>query len=196
MTRRLASTSLAAVRLTRTRSVFGLLVVLLTAGLVQPEHALLAQAASAPAVDLRSAARSIVNAAVYATFVTVDADGQPQARTVQPVQPDSNWVVWFATNPRTRKVQQLRKNPRATLHYFDRDRLSYVAIVGRAVLVSDLAQKRAHWNPAWTPFYADQDTSVLLIRVVPDRVEVVGVKLGVNGDAATWRPASFVPKRL
>ncbi len=148
-----------------------------------------------PAVDLPAAARSIVAAATYATFVTIDGSGQPQARTVQPGAPDADWMVWFATNPRTRKVQQLRANSRAALHYFDRDRLSYVAITGRAYIVTDRATKRAQWNPAWTPFYADQDTSVVLVRVVPDRVEVVSTALGVDSDKRSWLPSSFVPKR-
>ncbi len=156
---------------------------------------LVAQSAPPTTVDLPAAARSIVTSATYATFITVDGSGQPQSRTVQPVEPDSNWVVWFATNPRTRKVQQLRANSRAALHYFDRERLSYVAITGRAYLVRDRATKRAHWNPAWTPFYADQDTSVVLVRVVPDRVEVVSTKLGVDSDQKSWLPSSFVPQR-
>jgi len=155
----------------------------------------LAAAIDVPAVDLPAAARSIVNAAAYATFVTIDKRGQPQTRTIQPVAPDSDFVVWFATNPRTRKVLQLRTNPRAALHYFDRERLSSVAITGRAYVVTDRATKRAHWNPAWTPFYADQDTSVVLVRVVPDRVELVSTKLGVESDKQSWLPSSFVPKR-
>ena len=154
-----------------------------------------AQAPRPAAGDLPAAARSIVNAAAYATFVTIDKRGQPQTRTVHPVAPDSDFVVWFATNPRTRKVQQLRTNPRAALHYFDRERLSYVAITGRAYVVTDRATKRAHWDPAWTPFYADQDTSVVLVRVVPDRVEVVSTQLGVESDKKSWLPSSFVPKR-
>jgi general stress protein 26 len=167
---------------------------LLAAGLAVCGRSAAAQATPIR-MDLPTAARSIVDAAVYATFITIDQGGQPQARTVQPVAPDSNWVVWFATNPRTRKVAELRANPRATMHYFDRARLSYVTLSGRATLVTDLAQKRAHWNPAWTPFYADQDTSVVLVRMVPDRIEVVSAKLGVTGDSATWRPPSFTPKR-
>jgi general stress protein 26 len=154
-----------------------------------------AQTPASPPVDLPAAACSIVTAAQYATFVTVDRRGQPQSRTVQPVAPDSAWEVWFATNPRTRKVQQLRTNSRVALHYFDQARLSYVAIIGRAYLVTDRATKQARWNSAWTPFYADQDTSVTLVRVVPDRVEVVSTKLGVDSDKTTWLPSSFVPKR-
>jgi general stress protein 26 len=61
--------------------------------------------------------------------------------------------------------------------------------------VTDRATKQARWNSAWTPFYADQDTSVTLVRVVPDRVEVVSTKLGVDSDKTTWLPSSFVPKR-
>ena len=51
---------------------------------------------------LEAAARTIVASVAYPTFITTDANGHPQARTVQPMAPDSTWSVWFATNPRTR----------------------------------------------------------------------------------------------
>ncbi len=39
-------------------------------------------------------------------------------------------VVWLATNPRTRKVAEIRRNPRVTLYYFDREAQAYVTIFG------------------------------------------------------------------
>jgi general stress protein 26 len=141
--------------------------------------------------DLRPAARLVIQAARYATFITVDASGQPQARTVQPVQPDSDMVVWFATNPRTRKVAQLAANPRATLHYFDPATQGYVTLVGRARVVRDRAEKERHWNPAWTPHYADRDTSVVLIELRPERLEMVDIGRRVTGDPRTWTPPSM-----
>ena len=142
---------------------------------------------SAP-VPLEISARRIIGKVPYPTFITTDVTGHPQARTVQPVAPDSTWTVWFATNPRTRKVAEIARDPRVVLHYFDAATLSYVSLVGRARVVRDRATKRAHWNAAWTAFYPDRDTSVVLIAVTAERLEVVSSTLGISGDAATWRP--------
>lgn len=143
---------------------------------------------------LDSIARRIVAAAKYATFVTVDAAGRPQVRTVQPRPPEADWGVWFATNPRTRKVQEVTRRASVALHYFDPATESYVAITGRARVVRDRPTQNAHWDPAWTAFYPDRDKGVVLIGVEAERIEVVSPRLGVDSDAATWRPQSFSPK--
>ena len=133
----------------------------------------------------------------YPTFITTDASGHPQARTVQPMTPDSSWTVWFATNPRTRKVAEVAKHPSVVLHYFNPVMSSYVALAGRARVVRDRATKDAHWDPAWSAFYPDRDTSVVLIAVQAERLEIVSATLGVEGDQATWRPPTLIvqPKR-
>lgn len=159
-----------------------------------------AQAAPARLAPARldSIARRIVAAARYATFVTVDSAGRPRVRTIQPREPERDWSVWFATNPRTRKVAEVAgRSPGApvALHYFDPATESYVAITGRARLVRDRAGKDAHWDPAWNAFYTDRDKGVVLIGVEAERIEVVSPRLGVDSDPTTWRPQSFVPAR-
>lgn len=145
------------------------------------------------AARLDSIARRVVHAARYATFVTVDARGGPQARTVQPREPQARWTIWFATNPRTRKVQEVARNPRVALHYFDPTTDSYVAVTGRARVVRDRATKIAQWDSAWSAFYPDRENGVVLIEVRAERVEVVAPALGVDSDARSWRPQAFTP---
>lgn len=140
---------------------------------------------------IEEVARRVVGAAPYPTFITTDATGRPQARTIQPSAPDSAWTVWFATNPRTRKVSEVQRDGRVALHWFDQSTLSYVTLIGRARVVRDRATKAAHWNAAWDAFYPDRDASVVLIAVDAERLEVVSSTLGVSGDAATWRPPTL-----
>lgn len=141
--------------------------------------------------SLGVSARRIVEKVPYPTFITTDRSGRPQARTVQPQLPDSAWTVWFATNPRTRKVTEVQRDPRVVLHYFDPATLSYVALHGRARVVRDRATKAAHWITAWDAFYPDRDTSVVLIAITAERLEIVSSTLGISGDAATWRPPTL-----
>lgn len=159
-----------------------------------------AQSATAKLAPARldSIARRVVAAARYATFVTVDSLGRPRVRTVQPRPPERDWSVWFATNPRTRKVAEVarhRAGAPVALHYFDAATESYVAITGRARVVRDRPTMDAHWDPAWNAFYADRDKGVVLIGVDAERIEVVSPRLGVDSDPTTWRPQSFVPAR-
>jgi len=151
-----------------------------------------------PRAAIISAATDIIQKAHYCTFITIDQDGQPQARIVDPLAPDSAFTIWIATNPLTRKVDQIRRNPRVTLSCFDAATSSYVTVVGRGELVSDVAEKQRHWKADWSQIYKTgaSGNDVVLIRFTPSRLEIVSESRGMAGDPKTWRPLSigFPPK--
>ena len=154
--------------------------------------ALLAVAGTAGAqtpsrAELLGIAREVVEGAAFVSLATLDEDGYPAVRAMDPLPPDSNWVVWLATNPGSRKVGQLRARPRVALHYLAEGVPAYVTLIGRARLVDDPEMKARHWKESWTPFYPDRDQSVLLIEVTPVRLEVVSEAHGAPGDPETWR---------
>jgi len=93
--------------------------------------------------------------------------------------PDENMTVWFGTNPLSRKVSEIRRNPQVTLYYFDRENQAYVSMQGIARLVNDPKEKARHWKDDWKAFYPDRDKSYLLIEVRPVRLEVVNTKTGI-----------------
>lgn len=154
--------------------------------------ALVAPALSAqvPRDRLVTVARELVAGAHYATLITMGTDGRLQARTVEPFAPDSDFTIWIGTNPRTRKVAELARDPRVTLHYFDPKAQGYVTLQGRATVVRDPRETAARFNPAWKDFYPDRATDYVLLRVRVERLEVVSPSHGVSGDARTWRPPS------
>ncbi len=132
-------------------------------------------------------AREIMTAARYATMVTTKA-GEAQARIVDPLTPDASLVVYVATNPKSRKVAEIRADPRVTLLYFDTNRLAYVTLVGRATAVAGEEKATRHKNE-WKPFFNhEQPETYTLYRILPSRLEVVSAKDGLSGDPLTWRP--------
>lgn len=158
--------------------------------------AVLLLASSAPAQtparrdSILRVARALVAGARYAALVTSRPDGPPHVRTVDPFAPDSGFVIWIGTNPRTRKVSEIRRDPRVTLYWFDPKALGYVTLEGRARLVDDPALKRRRFKPEWKAFYPDPARDYLLIEVRPTRMEVVSPGHGITGDSLTWRPPS------
>ena len=156
----------------------------------------------APVLDraaLVAAAREIMTAQTYCALITIDETGRPQVRTMNPFPPDEHMVVWFATNTRSLKVQQIRKDPRVTLYYADHLKATgYVALSGRAELTEDMGEilkrKRAYWDQAFPGL-----KNLVLIKVVPERVEVLNYKAGTQVNPDTWRPPSVdfgpVPKK-
>ena len=132
------------------------------------------------------AARQIMADARYSALITVDEFGQPRARTVDPRQPDESMTVWVATQPQTRKVAQIEGHRQVTLYYFDRGRAEYVTVMGRATLHRDAETIERFWLDEWDEFYPDRPADVVLIEVVPERIEVLG--RGVDPDPVTWVP--------
>jgi general stress protein 26 len=146
-----------------------------------------------------TAAIDIIQKAHYCTFITVDANGQPQARIVDPIAPDADFTIWFATNPLTRKVDQVRRNPKVTLSCFDAETSSYVTLLGRGSLVTDVSEKQRHWKNEWAAIYPNgaKGDDFMLIRIAPARLEVVSESRGLVGDAKTWLPLTidFIEQR-
>jgi general stress protein 26 len=140
-----------------------------------------------------AAATDIIQKAHYCTFVTLGEDGQPQARLVDPLAPDAAFTIWIATNPLTRKVNQIRRDPRVTLLCFDAATASYVTVLGRGGLVADAAEKRAHWKADWNAIYPSGPlgTDSVLIRLTPLRLEIVSESRKMIGDPRTWQPVSI-----
>jgi general stress protein 26 len=137
-----------------------------------------------------SAARAVMTQAHFTTLITIGDTGQPQARVLDPSEPDSDFTVWLGTNPLSRKVAQLRHNPMATLSYFDRSTLSYVTLLGSATLVPDQATKDKHWQASWAPFYpqGSKSANFALLRFTPTSLEIVSLSHKLYNDPQTSRP--------
>ena len=140
--------------------------------------------------ELIAAAREIMTTTRYCALITTARRGRANARTMDAFSPDENMIVWFGTNPLSRKVSEIRRNPHVTLYYFDRENQAYVSIQGIARLVNDPKEKARHWKDDWKAFYPDRDKSYLLIEVRPVRLEVVNTKTGVVGTSSDWAPPS------
>ncbi len=157
----------------------------------KPAPAVKAAPTGAERARLLAAARQIMTAQKYCAFITVDRDGRPQVRTVNPFPPEDDMTVWFATGSQTRKVAELRANPRVALYYADHQAgTGYVQLSGRAVLVSDRAEiekrRRAYWAQSFPG-----DRNLVLVKVVPERLDVINYAAGVHGDSLTWRSPSI-----
>lgn len=145
-------------------------------------------ASAADDAQILELARETIAKVRYATLATVDHRGQPRTRIVDAFSPDDEFVVYVATKPNTRKVEQLRGSNKVTLFYFDAEGRNYVSIMGTAELVTDTATKLAMRREADSDrIYPNFPDDYLLIRIAPDWLE--GLLPGYRGDRDTWMPA-------
>jgi len=133
-------------------------------------------------------ADSVIKSAYYTTLITLDNKNQPRARIVEPFLPEKSYVIWMATNPKSRKVNQLKNNATATLHYFDKSKLAYVSLMGNAFLVNNDSIKKKKFKEGWEKFYANKKEAYLLIKFVPKTLELISISDNYFGDKTTWKP--------
>ena len=165
---------------------------LLSSGLLTVGAARAEEPAAPPSREKAiAAARELIGTLKYCALITVDANGQPQVRTMNPFPPEEDMSVWMATTTKGRKYAEIQKNPRVTLYYANHaEATGYVSLTGRAVLVEDmqevLKRKRAYWDQSFPGL-----KNIVLIRVIPERMEVVYYKVGLGGSPTTFAPTAI-----
>ena len=141
---------------------------------------------------LNTTAREIMTSAGTCALITLDQEGHPRVRTMDPFPPESDFTVWFGTNPKSRKVDQIKKNPSVTLYYIENDGSGYVMIHGIAQLVTNQEEKEKRWKDTWEAFYPNKQEDFLLIKVSPEWMEVISYSHSVVGDPITWEPPRVI----
>ena len=136
------------------------------------------------------AAREMIGSLKYCALITMDSTGGISVRTMNPFPPEEDMSVWMATNKHTRKYFEIKKNPNVALYYADHSKADgYVAIKGTAILVDDmttkLKMKRDYWDQAFPDF-----NDLILIKVVPERLEIIYYKHKLYNAKVTWDPPS------
>jgi general stress protein 26 len=133
------------------------------------------------------AAREIMSLQKYCGLITMDEDGHPNIRTMNPFPPDEDLIIWMATNSRCRKVKEIRNNPNVVLYYADhKDAHGFVSIKGKAYLVNEYSEKEKRKRDYWQEAFPDWQY-LLLIKVIPEKIEVINYKKNMLNDEITWR---------
>jgi general stress protein 26 len=137
--------------------------------------------------DLKEIAKEIMITAKSCAFITIDSLGVAHARAMDPFLPEDDFTVWFGTNSKSLKVQQIQKNKNVTLYYFDAKSGSYVTLQGVASTVNSQVEKEKYWKEEWRNFYKNRTTDYLLMKFTPKKAMVISEKYKILGDAITWK---------
>lgn len=133
-----------------------------------------------------NAAKEIISSVKYCALITIDSAGTANIRTMNPFPPEEDMTVWMATNSRSRKYNEIKKNPNVTLYYANHSKADgYVTIKGKAVLIDDMAEKLKRKRDYWDQSFPDWKYLVL-IKVIPERLEVINYKKRLYNAEPTW----------
>jgi general stress protein 26 len=125
--------------------------------------------------DLLKIAREIIAKVPMCFAITVDQNGEANARVVQTAQLSEQWTVRYTTDRRSRKVREIERSGKMTLAYQFDPANEYVTLIGRAI-----------WQPSSFRWYpgGPNDPNVVLIDFVTDRIELWSSHHGVLPDPA------------
>ena len=143
---------------------------------------------------LLTLARAIVDEVKFCVAVTQAEEGGANARVVQPMRVQDDWLVNVITNRRCRKVREIERYGRLTLLYQNDQRASYVCLVGNAEIVEDIELKRSTWTPAhdrWNPGGPD-DPATVFMRLTTERIELWSAAEGVMPEPEGYSAAVLV----
>ena len=115
--------------------------------------------------------KKLVNEINVCMFITNNQDGD-HTRPMATVEVEENGTLWFFTDIRSIKVEEISINHSAHLVYAHPGKESYLDVWGEASVVTDKQTKKDKWTPiikAWFPNGVD-DPNLALLKVQPQNV--------------------------
>ena len=129
-------------------------------------------------------AREIIANVPACMAITVDRNGDANARVVNPKPLSDAWTVRFPTDRRSRKSAEIEQSGRLTLAYQYDAGKAYVSLIGRAAICEDVAAKSAGWNAkadTWFPG-GPTDPNVVYVDFIAERIELWSTSQGIVPD--------------
>jgi len=111
----------------------------------------------------------LIDGAKVSFIASVDSDGFPnmKAMLVPRKRREGLKFFWFSTNTSSLRVSQYRKNPKASIYFYEKGRFNYqgVMLVGKMEVMEDARTKEMIWEFGDTLYYkkgvTDPDYCVL-----------------------------------
>ena len=115
--------------------------------------------------------KELVNEVNICMFITNNKAGDDQSHTrpMATIEVEDNGTLWFFTDVRSIKVEEVENEHEVHLTYAHPGKESYLDVWGAATVVTDRKQIKDKWSPvvkAYFPSGAD-DPNVALLKVTP-----------------------------
>jgi general stress protein 26 len=125
--------------------------------------------------QLLDAARALIKSTEYCFFITERTDGHPHARLMQPYEPEGDFTIYLGASPRSRKVREVLKQPKASIAFYNQQETAYITLLGTASVVDDSALRQKYWRSNWNDLFpgGPESSEYVLIKFVPDRIEMM-----------------------
>lgn len=110
-------------------------------------------------------ALSLVNRSQIVMLGTIDDKGHPNIRAMIKMENEGLKRIWFTTNTSSRKIPQLKMNPKACVYFVDFDKWMGLMLIGNTEILQDPESRHRCWRDGFEKYYPqgvnDPDYSVL-----------------------------------
>ncbi len=127
-------------------------------------------------------------------FLVSQGDRFPDARLIEPLFEKDGFVFWIGTRPKSRKVEQIKKDSQVTLAFSNQKDNSNLLVKASAELVDDIALRAQHWKPYWRLFFPSgpKGDDYLLIKLNVKEIEVLDFSQNVEPEPFGLKPFHLV----
>lgn len=96
---------------------------------------------------------ALVNRCFTGILGTVDPSGVPQLKAMIKTAAIGLKEFWFCSNTSSKRVEQIQKNPNASLYFFDEKTFEGLMLTGKAEVTYDDAKRKEFWNDGMKIYY-------------------------------------------
>lgn len=123
-------------------------------------------------------ARKMLKKSKYCFLISNSERNWPSARMLQPIIDLDTFVIWFGTNPRLRKIKEIKENPYVTIAFGKEGENANLIIYGKATVVDNVRERVKHWIGSWLLFFPSgpRGEDFVSIRVEPLEMELMNFK--------------------
>jgi len=109
--------------------------------------------------------QALVERSLIVMLGTNDDDGYPNIKAMVKCEHEGLETFWFSTNTSSRRVAQLKRDPKACVYFVDFDRWKGLMLVGTVEILQDIGSRQRLWQEGDEKYYplgvTDPDYTVL-----------------------------------
>lgn len=105
-------------------------------------------------------------------FITATHSEQEHTRPMATVEVEDDGSLWFFTDIRSIKVEEVATDQTVHLIYSHPGKDSYIDVWGRGSIITDREQMKAKWSPVVKAYFPNgvEDPNLALLKVQPTNV--------------------------
>jgi general stress protein 26 len=122
--------------------------------------------------ELKNKISGFIKTYAYSNLITINDSGVPKGRIMANLPVGEDLVFFFATGAGSKKIQEIKNNPKASVFLYRPGDHSSISAEGIAKIVTDETVKKEKWQDKWSAYWKQgpADPAYALIKIIPDKI--------------------------